>query len=311
MDRLDIAIFRELMQQSTAVPLSTDPLRSLRSIAKRLEVDKDTVRSRMQRLRQEGFLLAPFVFPNPRLLGMALEQTWLDVRPGQKKAVIERLRRDERVAVITDHLGDSLTFAALTDQASPRETSHRAVAKLRSVSGARTAPIPFPNSDVALTPTDWRIVEALQGGDRPSLGSLSRGLGLSPRTAKRRLDRMVAGRAIFVIPRFDPKALDGSVADFAVFYGRGAHKAQIDRRILESVSGRLFHADLGDPGHSFFNFVVNSVAMGQEAVAWVGSTPGVQAARLDFVVDRIELHAHFADLLRRRSPGPARPGLRP
>jgi len=303
-DRLDIAIFRELVQQRTTVPLSTDPLRSLRSIAKRLEVDKDTVRSRIQRLRRGGFLSAPFVFPNPRLLGMALEQTWLDVRPGHKPALIDSLRADERVVVISDHLGDSLTFAALTDPGSPANTPHEALVQLPAVRGARSAPIPFPTSELLLTRLDWRIMQALQSAERPSLGSLSRALRVSPRTAKRRLDRMIAGYALFVIPRFDPKALDGSVADFAVFYGPDAHKAKVDRQVMGSLSDCLFHADLGDPGHSFFNFIVNSVAKGRAAVAWVGSTPGVHEARLDFVVERIELLSHMEMLLHSRSPMP-------
>ena len=302
MDALDIAIFRELMQADVALPFSSNPLRSLRSIAKRLQVDKDTVRKRIQRLQREHFLSAPFVFLNPNLVGLSLVQSWADLTPGSKDDVIGRLRLHDRVVVISSFLGDTLTFAGLYGVDESVEALNRILGRTPGIRQLISARIPFPTSDITLTSKDWKIVQSLQRSPRQSLVSLSHELGVSPRTARRRLERMIRNRALFVIPGFNPKALDGSVADLTVFYETDAQKAGTDRRIMSSLRDNLFHADLGDATHSFFNFIVNNVARAQETLNSVQSLPGVSRARLDFVLERIELTQHMATLIASRQP---------
>jgi len=298
LDALDIAIFRELMQPDVALPLSSNPLRSLRSIAKRLEVDKDTIRKRIQRLQRERFLSSPFVFPNPVLLGFGVEQYWVDLAPGFKDDVIGGLLQHERVIVISSLLGDALIFAALRGADESTGTEDRILGGIEGIREFRSAEIPFPRSEINLTSQDWRIVQSFQGNPKQSLVSLSREVGLSPRTVKRRLERMTGNRALFVIPRFDPRALDGTLVDLTVFYEADARKADIDSRILNSLRNQLFHADLGRT-HSFFNLIVNNVAKAEETLRWVQSLPGVARARLDFVLERIELTGHMQELIAR------------
>lgn len=282
-DTLDIAIFRELIQENTALPLSADPTRSLRSIAKRLGVDKDTVRNRVRRLQGQDFLRAPSVFPNPTAVGLAFEQHWVDVRPGRREEVADRLKRRGDVAVVSLFLGDALTYLELRDAGGKGGRTAGP-----NVKRQRSAPLPFPRVTVDLTTQDWRVMEALQEDPGAGVAGLARRLGGSPRTAARRLGRLVENRAIFVIPGFDPRAVDGTVVDFTVFYAKGAHKSAADRQILERLKESYFHADLGDPGHSFFNFIVNNVAEAAATLEWARALKGVEEARVDFVVERVE-----------------------
>ncbi len=299
-DTLDIAIFRDLVQESTALPLSANPTRSLRSIAKRLGVDKDTVRNRVRRLQGQNFLRAPFVFPNPTAVGLVVEQHWVDVRPGRREEVAERLKRREDLAVVTLFLGDALTYLELREEgAEGGRTAGPGVKRQRS------APLPFPRVTVDLTAQDWKVMGALHEDPGAGVAGVARRLGISPRTAARRLARLVEHRAMFVIPGFDPRAVDGTVVDFTVFFAQGAHKSAADRQILERLKESYFHADLGDPGHSFFNFIVNNVAEAAATLEWARALPGVEEARVDFVVERVERVENVHRMIEGRRAGKA------
>lgn len=297
-DTLDIAIFRELMQESIALPLTADPTRSLRSIAKRVGVDKDTVRNRVRRLQAQRFLRAPFVFPNPTVVGLVFEQHWVDLLPGRSEEVVERLKQRDDIAVISLFLGGGLTYLELRAEG---EGGGRTAGP--GVQRQRSAPLPFPPVTAKLTAQDWKVIGALQEDPGGGVAGVARRLKIAPRTAARRLTRLVEHRAMFVIPGFDPSAVDGTVVDFTVFYAKGAHKSAVDRQILDRVKARYFHADLGDPGHSFFNFIVNNAAVAAAILAWARTLPGVEEARIDFVVERIERVENVQGMVERARVG--------
>ena len=113
MDSLDIRIIRNVLESSATSPLDANVRKSLSSIARRLDVDENTVKNRIQGLKRSGFLKGWWVAINPNLVGQKMAQIWFDVGSSSaKQEVIKKVSLIPGVAVIKDLFGPSLCMSS-------------------------------------------------------------------------------------------------------------------------------------------------------------------------------------------------------
>ena len=111
MDLLDIKIFRELAQDKEAYSLQFDIRKSLSSISKNLGIDEDTVRNRIEKFKQTGFLRGWTVLVNPSLMGWGVAQLFLDIpRDASKLEIIGKLKKVNGVSSRLLSLPTSIPF---------------------------------------------------------------------------------------------------------------------------------------------------------------------------------------------------------
>lgn len=297
MDALDVAILRRVIQEDASTPMSSNPMRSLRSIARDLEVDKETVRQRLRRLQEEQFLWPSTILVNPLLAGLRAAHLWLDgIATAAKPEALSNLGARPGVVLINDYVGSALYALEFHPKEKSSDRLREDVLEIPGVQDVRHEELWFPRADIEIGPLDWRIVRGLQREPTTSSVALAKGVRLSVRTVRRRLQRMIEARALFVVPRFNTRALDGSIADLAVFYEADASKSEVDRRALSRLSNHLIRADLHNRRFSFFNLIIDNVSRTRGVLDWVESQPGVATGRLDFVQDRIEILEHVDPL---------------
>jgi DNA-binding Lrp family transcriptional regulator len=302
MDALDVRVYRELFHGKTGPPLDSDVRKSYRSVARRLKVDEVTIRNRIKRLQRSGFLKGWQLFVNPSLLGLRLTQLWLDVRPpAAKDDVIRRLKLQPSAVAISDCYGSSLTVIMTHENETLARKEVGLIARMSNADDFVSANIPFPKCTIGLTLTDWRIIKAIRADPRQSYPVISREVEVSEKTARRRLERMVEAKAVFVIPSLNPRALDGAiVADLVVLYADPASKIDVDSRIVSRLDEFLIRAELGDPEHGFFNLIIRNISKADEILGWVRELPGVGRAFVELVQDRIELYDSFSGPIDRK-----------
>ncbi len=107
MDKLDVRIMRELLRADATPP---NIRRSFRAIARRLRVDENTVRNRIEKLQRSGFLKGWLIGVNPNLLGEKVARLWFDVQPQSDKAnTIRKISLVQGIESIMDYFGASLS----------------------------------------------------------------------------------------------------------------------------------------------------------------------------------------------------------
>lgn len=299
MDSLDVRIYRELFHGITGPPLDSDIRRSYRVVARKLRIDEVTIRNRIRKLQNNGFLKGSRLVVNPSLLGVKLAQLWFSVRPlSAKDDLIKKLRLMHGALEISDYFGSSLTFITMYESEISAKKEFELIASMSNAENLVRAVIPFPACSIELTHTDWKIIKTIQTDPRQSYPVISREVGISTRTVKRRLQRMIEARAVFILPSFSPRALDGAmIADLVVFYADPESKTDVDSRIVSQFDRLLIRAELGDFKHGFFNFIITSVSKAKEMLTWVKEQPGVGSAIIELVQDRIELYEPFNELV--------------
>ena len=291
MDSLDIGIIRELFLDPSSANIQWDIRRSFRKIAKKLNTSDDTVRYRLKAL-EGGVLRGWRVGINPRLLGYSTAYLFFDVHPESLKGeILREVARIPGVMWYVDYFGSFVgCMIAYREQGSLKEISER-LSKASRAEFFTKNDARFPKCALALSETDWRIVENIQRQPRRAYSEIARQLGTSTRTVRRRLDRMIHERALFLLPDLNLDELRGSVAvSVNVFYKDSAAKIAVDREVISKFSEYLVVAMLNDLDQGFFELIVPNLTRIDEVKAAAGAIQGVKMASARAMLD-------FANLL--------------
>ena len=211
MDALDVAIIRAMgIRPYERVPKPIDVLQPAR-IARATGASVNTVKDRIAEMSRRGIIAGYHAVPNLQHLGLRGEAYYLRFANDEAKdAALPRILELEGLLELHDFMGrGACADFAFHDDAEMR----RKLAFLAEAAGD-AAPHRFyyremPRVDRALTPLDWRILQALRADPRALPAELAPAVGVSARTVKRHLTRMAAEGSVFLVPAVDPSKADG------------------------------------------------------------------------------------------------------
>jgi DNA-binding Lrp family transcriptional regulator len=220
LDSLDARIFSEL---SGAGSYQWDVRQSYSSIARKLEVDEETVRRRILRAEQRGLLGGWELLLNPYLIGrepVAMELKVAGSDNAKKLRVIQQIKLVDGVLFIIDLQGEGLNVVLYCES---EQAISRRTALISSISGEKDPlilrKVGFPRCDLPLTRTDLLILKSLRRDPRKDTAAVASEIGVSARTVERRISVLTANRAFFHLLRPDFRRAEGTVCRVIIFYG--------------------------------------------------------------------------------------------
>jgi DNA-binding Lrp family transcriptional regulator len=290
LDRLDMQLAREikgLHANSAGDPSFREPIHS---IAKKLGVDENTVRSRIERWRETKYLRGWWLGINPTLLGLQMHEAWLDVHPESFKAkAIKKVEAFNEVGSIKDYFGDSFSVSLYCRTESEFKIKLKLISRICNSERVDWIRASFPECQISLSNTDWRIIASLQSDPWKSFTATSREVGVSTRTVKRRVLKMAKSNTVFLLVDINPKAMKGaSFADLLVFYEEGEAGREANERAIERLDEMTIFQERG-PNHCMFALQLENISNVKEILQWIRNLRGVREARLDILEDIILL----------------------
>lgn len=184
---------------------------------------------------------------NPELLQSKISALVFRVGSGlAKEDVIRKVRLVDGVFGILDFFGDTLTLILLHDTESALDRQIELVCQIADARDVeRLRPVQWP-PEIRLDRTDLLIIKCLQSDHKKPYVDVAKSLGLSSRTVKRRVTRLIEHRALFIAPEIDLKSVTGAVcADLVVHYADAQVKKQLDARIAERYDDFMLRGGLG------------------------------------------------------------------
>ena len=272
--------YADLMRELWGSPSRWNVRKSYVDIADKLGVDEETVRNRLKRLREGGFLLGWRLFPNPQLMGRDSVFLYMETGdPARMDAMLPRLIKGEGVVTISRLFGNRLLVMVLDDK------NHETVKGFDEMGFGeikQLAPgIRLPESQFKLTSLDWRIIARMLRNAKRPVTEVGKEIGVSARTVKNRLNRMMDKSAIFVAPLTDVRKSIG-ISYQLIIEGDDGKMAAIDRMVTEKVGNVVFRAF--DSGNGLiFGFTGKNLSEGTELERWIRHQPHVRSARLNIM----------------------------
>ncbi len=272
MDSLDVKIIRTMgLRPYGSAPQVLDHLKPS-YIGSQLGVEPETVKARLARMEEAGFIRFYQVYPNFQHLGLQASAYVFHVPDEDRKAeAIRRIEPVDGLIEVHNFLGAELCVDL--SYRSPAELSK----KLRLLSDFTGDPEPkllynrqMPEVDRPLDRFDWRILKALRYHARRSLSEVADETNTSVRTVRRRFERMAREGSLFIVPAVDAAKAAGIVLYELLFYTSPGAERSAMNRILEAYADRCM-----------YYYVPSTDVLGNfDVLLYAESTSEIEAQRL-------------------------------
>ena len=161
---------------------------SYSNISRKLGVDEETVRMRVNRARERGFLPVWRVMVNPLLFNCREAAVNLEASDEQqhKADTISKIRAVQGVHAIVNFRGREMAVMTYFEK---NESMEEKVRMLESICGSPRVALwdnPYIRPDVQMKNLDWRIIDVMHEDAWVDLDLVSKSLGISSRTVQRR-----------------------------------------------------------------------------------------------------------------------------
>lgn len=297
-DGLDMDIVRELFRPGV---FQWNFRESLSNVSRAVGVDEETVRVRLKRMEADGVLNGVDVIVNPTLLGRHMVQLRAGMPSGRARAeAIERLKLVDGVLWIYEDMGPWINITAMVEPGGTTERLQNLVASITG-SAVQSGTVPMPPCAIEPTPADWQLIQALRRGARAPYEELADATGMSEKTVRRRVQRMIEAHALMLNPHIDYSRIRGIIPTIArVVLRDPTNRHAVDSRLaaIPHTTFRSFHGP-----YSSISFGAESPAQMRELQDWLDRCDDVVEAQVDVCINRVTVDAWMDEHIARRATG--------
>jgi DNA-binding Lrp family transcriptional regulator len=299
-DTLDVRILRALVRDQSVSPVSQGIRRSFGSIARTVGADEGTVRNRIRRMHETGFIEAWRLMLNPNLFGYEDILVWFDARADVPKSeLIDQLRLVPGVYLVCSCHSSFHWVAIRRKREPPLARTLGLIQKLAKAERVDAGILAYPACNIRFSESDWAVLRAIYREPRKSRAAVAKEVGLSSRTVERKLQRMTRENAIFAFPALDPRGLQGSVMAAVLVTLPRERREEVDQRVVDGFGDYLWYVmplipvQPGGPMVCAYNLMLPNLSIGREVLKAVTSVHGILTVRLELFE---EVHTLFDPL---------------
>lgn len=282
MDELDFKIFKSIDFRPYGEHAGDLSRLNPWVIAKRVGADGNTVKLRLNKMKQSGFIRYFQIYPNFRLLGMQ-GAAYLFGLPDviQKHEIIDKCSLVSGVNEIHDYIGPNICIDF--SYADGRDET-RQLQLFRSLTGCET-PERFyervmPPVQVELSNLDWRIIKALRFHAFKPLSAVADELGLSPKTVRKRFERMAKNNAVIIVPLVNPAEIPNTITHVLLLYPDPEGREEVIARALDAFRESCFLSRTSPPGNALLCLSARTLAETEENHIRARKLEGMKDAKL-------------------------------
>jgi DNA-binding Lrp family transcriptional regulator len=308
LDRIDIKVLGGLSRGTSSIGSQPVLQGVFGRIAKRLVLDEDTVRKRVDRLESAGIFRGWQLVVNPGVLGLKLYGAQVTVSPqlGIQDAV-RKIMLVQGVTSIACEVVDTLGIGIICENELVFRNRIELISELAGTKELTTYAVNYPQPEVQLSRTDWQVINAFRPNPLIRYSEVADKLGISSRTVQRRLKKLAVSKAIFFRPIIDVSRFEGaSSVSLFVSYASDEFKREVDRSIFGRFEDYILRAGWGSASHGYFEFIIPNIHVVKEIVDWTRSLRGVKELRLNLKYDSLSLYENALDeIIARQGQGPS------
>ncbi len=260
--------------------LNKDSRRSFLTIGKELGISGTAVRKKVEKMMDEGVIITFEVGFDSSLL--QLSTCIADIRlKGNFKTgeIIAELKKIPTILFVICAVGNIFTLMFYYHDSRELEKIIERIHLINNVSNVETdIPRSHHFADVKLSPLDWKIIHSLNHDARKKNHQIARELEVSPKTIKRRLNRLIKDRIIYFTIDVDlSRAKNYIMYVLAVELETGVEKETVYARIKNEFSHIWATAGPVQPSIAFFMYADGLSEIG-DVLEEVKRIPGVKKA---------------------------------
>jgi DNA-binding Lrp family transcriptional regulator len=297
LDDLDMKIIKELGGSN---PPQWDVRESYSNISRKLGVDEETIRMRVNRAKEYGFLPLWRMMVNPLLINCLEANLDLEVREEQHKAeAISRIKIVDGVNNIVDFRDREILVLMYYENSESLATKVQLIESICESPKLAFWDSRFPQPDVQMNHLDWKIIDAMREDARRDLEEVAKSLGVSVRTILRRLSAMNEGRAVYLSRPPNVNVVGGLMCNFLVFCSDPGKKRAADY-VIHSTFDRIGASDTSTEQFSRFGISCENFSEADKVAERMRAVDGVTSVRMRIVREIITVQDWLRDQIATR-----------
>ena len=303
MDALDVKIIRALASESSVAPSNEQLSSSLRNIAARLGADDATVGNRYKKLRESGAMAGWRLVINPTFFGCQMLEATVDVLPESAKPdMIRKLKLINEILEIHDFYGRGLRLTVIYSSDEARSRIIELISRITNTETMIQVRWILPQSRTErLSATDVAVIRALSNDARMTLVQAARGLRLSTRTVRNRVEKLRRENTIYALPNLNMGGVPGLIpVSLSYTYSGSESKSMVDRAMVSRFEASYLSVMFSDPTSGYIMLSAPTMTDVPEYLQWAKSQPGVAGARTDILTKTLTFPDKLIELLRLR-----------
>jgi DNA-binding Lrp family transcriptional regulator len=268
MDAKDVRIFCEMAFKGLDYDSFTDRRVSPSAIGKKLGLDEKTVRARVKRMEDDGFIKYYQAFPSLALFSLKVVKSYRleAVNITTKHRVVENVQQIPYVVEATDYLGQSV---ALTVAGSSSDEIEQVVGQI--VNRFELAKIFLGERVIrysSLQPDklDWQIFQKLRYDALCSIKDIAEILSITPRMVEYRIGKLLNSGALLIRAVIDTQKQKGLIFYELEMSVEEAMQFAVIKELGEVYGEKLWSAHTSSGGVLRANLFGFSLAEPEEAV---------------------------------------------
>jgi len=282
LDALDIKILGKMCFEYQALASCELRRPSPYSIARSIGLDVKTVRGRIKRI--EGELVKSYqVIPNLAIFGLKLSGYALFFKdPGLKKKAITRLNLLEEVQAVYEFMSSLLVHLVWSgpDVLERRVTLLRELGETDPIKvyDLRTEPV-----KARLSLLDWEILKSLGHDALKPAKSVAEEVGVTARTVKNRLERMIEENAVLMLPVLNTERVSNLLLYWALLFLDEEKRNQAVDQIVQAFQDRIVFQAIHTEGA--VSLLLYATEMGEPEGTYnrLVAVDGVSSVHMDFL----------------------------
>jgi DNA-binding Lrp family transcriptional regulator len=290
MDAKDVRIFCEMAFKGLDYDSFTDRRVSPSSIGKKLGLDEKTVRVRVKRMEDGGFIKYYQAMPNLALFGLKVVKSYRleAVNITTKHRVVEDVQKIPYVVEATDYLGQSV---ALTVAGSSSDGIEQVVGQIvnrfeltkisldeRGIRGSSFQPEKL----------DWQISQKLRYDALCSIKDLAEKLSVTPRMVEYRIGKLLNSGALLIRAVIDTQRQAGLIFYELELSVEEAKQFAVIKELGGAYGEKLWSVHTSSGGVLRANLFGFSLAEPEKAVVRALNLEGVKACTLLIFKETVE-----------------------
>ncbi|HZW84758.1 MAG TPA: winged helix-turn-helix transcriptional regulator, partial [Nitrososphaerales archaeon] len=211
MDAKDVRIFCEMAFGTTSFSEVPDRHVGPSEIGRRVGLDEKTVRIRVKKMEEDGFIKYYQVMPNLNLFGLGLVGSYklYSETLSTKYNLLSKLQEVPNLVEFIDYMGQFVSVAVAGSNPGEIKRSIDELAHEFMLGARETHRRQTPMCKLKPDNLDWQIVKELRYSARRSPTDLAKALRITPRMAEYRIGRLLDSGAMLVRATIDPTRQTG------------------------------------------------------------------------------------------------------
>jgi DNA-binding Lrp family transcriptional regulator len=212
-DVKDVRIFCEIAFRDLSYNATTQRHVSPTEIGRKLGLDEKTVRGRITKMEDDGFIKYYQALPSLSLFGFGFITLYRfgALNLATKKKLMSAVHEVPKVAEAVDYIGPTVSIDIAGEAPEEIQAAADKIAGRFELSQTNLGTRTIMNPGLRMDRLDWQLIQKLRYDARMTTVDLSKDLGVTPRMAEYRLDKMLDSGALLIRAVIDTQKQAGLI----------------------------------------------------------------------------------------------------